>query len=32
MNFCTTDDAADFDNHAAIFFGSKVHSAQIHLG
>ncbi len=32
MNFCTTDDAADFDKHAAIFFGGKIHATQIHLG
>jgi glutamate racemase len=27
--FFTTDDAADFDNHAAIFYGKAVKSAQI---
>ena len=31
MAFYTTDDAADFDKHAAIFFGGKVKSEYLHL-
>ncbi len=29
--FFTTDSPADFDSHASVFFGERVHSAQIHL-
>lgn len=29
--FFTTDSAADFDDHATVFFGSRVHSEQIFL-
>lgn len=31
MRFFTTDDAADFDNHATIFFGRQVHAAHWHV-
>ena len=31
MNFYTTDDTADFDNHASVFFGEKVRSEFVHL-
>jgi len=31
MRFFTTDDTADFDRHATLFFGKDVHSAQAHL-
>jgi glutamate racemase len=31
MNFYTTDSPDDFDNHATIFFGSKVQSSFVHL-
>jgi len=31
MNFYTTDDTADFDNHASVFFGEKVQSEYVHL-
>lgn len=31
MKFYTTDDTADFDNHATTFFGAGVHSAYVHL-
>ena len=31
MNFYTTDDTTDFDNHAAIFFGKPVRSKYLHL-
>ena len=32
MRFYTTDDTADFDNHASIFFGERVQSAHLRLG
>ena len=32
MKFYTTDDTNDFDQHAAIFFGGKLNSSQVHLG
>jgi len=31
-SFFTTDDAADFDGHASVFYGSAVQSEQVHLG
>jgi len=31
MSFYTTDDTADFDNHASVFFGEKVQSEYLHL-
>ncbi len=31
MHFYTTDDPADFNEHAGIFFGQKVSSEQVHL-
>lgn len=31
MHFYTTDAPEDFDNHATIFFGSKVQSSYVHL-
>ena len=31
MRFCTTDDAADFDTHATLFFGRPVHAVQVNL-
>jgi glutamate racemase len=31
LRFCTTDDAANFDAHAAIFFGKAVVSEQVDL-
>ena len=31
MKFFTTDDAADFDNHATHFFGKDIVSKQVHL-
>ena len=30
-HFYTTDDTADFDNHASVFFGEKVQSEYVHL-
>lgn len=30
--FFTTDDTADFDEHASVFYGSSVKSEQVHLG
>ena len=30
-NFFTTDDAADFNDHATIFFGTEVKSTHLHL-
>ena len=29
--FCTTDDAADFDTHAVLFFGQPVKASQVNL-
>jgi glutamate racemase len=29
--FFTTDDAADFDSHASVFYGEAVQSKQVHL-
>lgn len=29
--FFTTDDAADFENHASLFFGEQVHASQVKL-
>ncbi len=31
MGFYTTDDTADFDNHATTFFGKNVHSQHAHI-
>jgi len=31
MSFYTTDDTADFDNHASVFFGKNVQSRYVHL-
>ncbi len=31
MHFYTTDDTADFDNHASTFFGARVRSEFVHL-
>jgi glutamate racemase len=31
MRFFSTDDAADFNSHATIFFGEPVHAAYLHL-
>lgn len=31
MSFYTTDDTADFDNHATVFFGQKIASQFVHL-
>ncbi len=32
VRFYTTDDTADFDNHASVFFGEKVRSTHLRLG
>jgi glutamate racemase len=32
MSFYTTDDTADFDNHATVFFDRKITSQFVHLG
>jgi glutamate racemase len=31
MQFYTTDDAADFEEKATVFFGDAVAAAQVHL-
>ena len=31
MRFCTTDNAGDFEQHGALFFGEAVTARQVHL-